>query len=215
LQTVSSQLIGFWDGSMEVARTCSAAIGRHHLVDLVRRVSSGDDRAFSELHALTIHKMRKTARSVSSASADIEDVLQDAYLKIWRHAPRFDPDRASPISWMTTIVRNTAIDAVRPARIPTTDLEHAASIADTAGQTDDDFDYGRARPIAAEIIGKLPDDRRQLLWLAYLEGESRMALAARFGVPVSTIKTWLRRTLESVRTDCLLTQPRETRLIAA
>jgi DNA-directed RNA polymerase specialized sigma24 family protein len=42
-----------------------------------------------------------------------------------------------------------------------------------------------------------------------------MALAARFGVPVSTIKTWLRRTLESVRTDCLLTQPRETRLIAA
>jgi RNA polymerase sigma-70 factor (ECF subfamily) len=116
---------------------------------------------------------------------------------------------------MTTIVRNTAIDAVRPVRIPTTDLEHAASIADTDGQTDDDFDYGRARPIAAEIIGKLPDDRRQLLWLAYLEGESRMALAARFGVPVSTIKTWLRRTLESVRTDCLLTQPRETRLIAA
>ena len=149
----------------------------------MRKVSLGDDRAFSELHALTIHEMRKTALSVSSVSADIEDVLQDAYLKIWRHASRFDPDRASPISWMTTIVRNTAIDAVRPVRIATTDIEHAFSIADTADQTDDDFDYGRARPIAAEIIGRLPDDRQRLLSLAYLEGESRMALAERFVVP--------------------------------
>jgi len=200
---------------METAITCLAAIGRNHLVDLMRKVSSGDDRAFSELHILTFHKMRKTALSVTSASADIEDVLQDAYLKIWRHASSFDPDRASPISWMTTIVRNTAIDAVRPVRISTTDLEHAASIADTAGQEDDDFDYGRARPIAAEIIGKLPHDRQQLLSLAYLEGESRMALAERFDVPVSTIKTWLRRTLENVRTDCLLAQPREALLATA
>ena len=53
----------------------------------------------------------------------------------------------------------------------------------------------------------------QLLSLAYLKGESRMALAARFDVPVSTIKTWLRRTLESVRTDCLLAQSRETLLV--
>jgi RNA polymerase sigma-70 factor, ECF subfamily len=180
----------------------------------MRKASLGDDRAFSELHALTIHKMRKTALSVSSVSADIEDVLQDAYLKIWRHAPRFDPDRASPISWMTTIVRNTAIDAVRPVRIATTDIEHV-SIADAADQTDDDFDYGRARPIAAETIGRLPDDRQRLLSLAYLEGESRMALAERFGVPVGTIKTWLRRTLESVKADCLLAQPREALLAAA
>lgn len=200
---------------METQRTCLAAAGRNHLADLMRRVSSGDNRAFSELHALTIHKMRKTALSVSPASADIEDVLQDAYLKIWRHASRFDPNLASPISWMTTIVRNTAIDAVRPVRIPTTGIEHAFSIADTDDQTEDDFDYGRARPIAAEIIGRLPDDRQQLLSLAYLEGESRMALAARFGVPVSTIKTWLRRTLVSVRTDCLLTQPREARFVTA
>jgi RNA polymerase sigma-70 factor (ECF subfamily) len=171
------------------------------------RVSLGDDRAFAELHTLTINKMRKTALSVSSASPDIEDVLQDAYLKIWRNASRFDPDRASPISWMSTIVRNTAIDAVRPVRIPTTDLDHAVSIADPSNQDDDDFDYTRARPIAAEIIGRLPDDRRRLLSLAYLEGESRNALAERFGVPVSTIKTWLRRTLESVRTDCLVAGP--------
>jgi RNA polymerase sigma-70 factor, ECF subfamily len=188
---------------METGRTAATAIGRHHLVELMRAVSSGDSRAFSELHALTINKMRKTVLSVSSASTDIEDVLQDAYLKIWRYASRFDPDRASPISWMTVIVRNTAIDAVRPARIPTTDLDDALSIVDLSGQDDDGFDYSRAGPIAAQIIGRLPEDRRQLLSLAYLKGESRNELAERFGVPVSTIKTWLRRTLEAVKVDCL------------
>ena len=207
LQVVSNKVIGFGDGSMETGTKDSATIGRRHLTELMHRVSLGDDRAFAELHTLTINKMRKTALSVSSASPDIEDVLQDAYLKIWRHASRFDPDRASAITWMTAIVRNTAIDAVRPIRIPTTDLDHAVSIADPSGQNDDDFDYARARPIAAEIIGRLPDDRRKLLSLAYLEGESRNALAKRFGVPVSTIKTWLRRTLESVRTDCLVAGP--------
>jgi RNA polymerase sigma-70 factor (ECF subfamily) len=191
---------------MGTGRT-AAAIDRDHLANLMRRASLSDDRAFSELHALTINKMRKTALSVRTNPGDLEDVLQDAYLKIWRHASRFDPERASPISWMAVIVRNTAIDALRPARIPTTDLDHAASIADPADQTDDDSDYARARPIAAEIIGKLPDDRRRLLSLAYLEGESRDALAERFGVPVSTVKTWLRRTLETVKADCLLAGP--------
>jgi RNA polymerase sigma-70 factor, ECF subfamily len=193
----------------------AAAIGRHHLVELMRTVSSGDSRAFSELHALTVNKMRKTALSVSSASTDIEDVLQDAYLKIWRHASGFDPDRASPISWMSVIVRNTAIDAVRPASIQTTNLDDALLIADLSSQDDDDFDYARAGPIAAEIIGRLPEDRRKLLSLAYLQGESRNALAERFGVPVSTIKTWLRRTLEAVKGDCLVAGRRKAPPVSA
>ena len=58
-------------------------------------------------------------------------------------------------------------------------------------------------------------DVEEPIKLAYLEGESRMALAERFDVPVSTIKTWLRRTLESVKTDCLLAQPREALLATA
>ena len=51
----------------------------------------------------------------------------------------------------------------------------------------------------------LSEDRRRLLSLAYFEGISRHSLAEQFGVPVSTVKTWLRRALESIRTDCLVT----------
>lgn len=169
---------------------------------LLERVGRGDHRAFAELHALTRNKLRKTALSVSPQVADFDDLLQEAYLKIWRHAASFDARRSSPITWMCSIMRNTAIDAVRLKQVATTELDEALSIPDLS-DANDEFDYAFVQPIAAGVIEKLPDDRRHLLSLAYLEGESRLKLSERFGVPVGTIKTWLRRTLESVRQECL------------
>ena len=180
--------------------TASTAEGRDHLSFLIARAGDGEDAAFSELYALTSRKMRKTARTVCAPGTEVEDILQDAYLKIWRNAPNFDPDRSSPISWMSVIVRNTAIDTFRLKTLPTTDLDLALLVPEPT--PDSDFDYDRARPIAATAIRQLPDDRQALLSLAYIEGESRQSLSERFGVPVGTIKTWLRRTLETVRTDC-------------
>ncbi len=183
-------------------RTVSTAERRAHLSVLIARSSRGEDAAFSELYTLTSRKMRKTIGVLYPRGADIEDVLQDAYVKIWRNAPNFNPERSSPISWMSVIARNTAIDALRLKTLPTTDLDLALSIPEPVSDDADDFDYETARPIAANAISQLPDDRRTLLSLAYIHGESRQSLSKRFGVPVGTIKTWLRRTLETVRTDC-------------
>ncbi len=182
--------------------TVSTAERRDHLSVLIARAAKGENAAFSELYALTSRKMRKTISTVYPRGADIEDILQDAYFKIWRSAQNFDPDRSSPISWMSVIARNTAIDALRLKTLPTTDLDLALSMPEPVPDGSDDFDYDRARPIAATAIGQLPQDRQTLLSLAYIDGESRQSLSARFGVPVGTIKTWLRRTLETVRSDC-------------
>ena len=172
------------------------------LSDLLARVGRGDQRAFAVLFAATRNKLRKTARPIAPDNADLDDLLQDAYLKIWKHAARFDPARSSPITWMCAIMRHTAIDAARLKQMPMADFDEALSVPDAA-DTDDAFDYDFAQPIAARAIQRLPDQRRQLLSRAYLDGESRMVLAERFGVPVGTIKTWLRRTLDSVRRDCV------------
>lgn len=186
--------------------SCGRALGRdpaiERLSDLLERAGRGDQRAFARLHALTRNKLRQTALSVSPQVSDLDDLLQDAYLKIWRHAATFDPHRSSPITWMCAIMRNTAIDALRPRQVTTAELDEALSVPDPSVSTDE-FDYDFAQPIAAGVIQRLPEDRRHLLSLAYLEGESRLMLAKRFGVPVGTVKTWLRRTLESVRQECL------------
>jgi RNA polymerase sigma-70 factor (ECF subfamily) len=185
-----------------IIATASSAESRNRLSLLIARAAEGDDGAFSELYALTNRKMRKTASAVCARGSDVEDILQDAYLKIWRNSSNFDPDRSSPISWMSVIVRNTAIDAARTRTLPTTDLDFALSVPQPAPDGADGFDYDRARPIAATAIRQLPDDRQALLSLAYIDGESRQSLSERFGVPVGTIKTWLRRTLETVSADC-------------
>ena len=183
-------------------RTTSTAERRDHLSVLIARSARGEDAAFSELYALTSRKMRKTISTVCPRGADTDDILQDAYFKIWRSAQNFDPDRSSPISWMSVIARNTAIDALRLKTLPTADLDLALSIAEPVPDSGDEFDDDRARPIAATAIRQLPHDRQTLLSLAYIDGESRQSLSKRFGVPVGTIKTWLRRTLETVRSDC-------------
>lgn len=185
---------------MKFRPTDPDAEARQRIADLIRGSAGGEHAAFSRLYKLTRAKMRKTALAVLPP-ADVEDVLQEAYLKIWSHAASFDPARSSPISWMSVIVRNTALDAARRIKLPTTELEQAAEVAEDSGDIDD-FDYVFARRIANDVLAKLPDDRRRLLSLAYLDGYSREALAKTLGKPTGTIKTWLRRTLEGVRTDC-------------
>lgn len=169
---------------------------------LIARAARGEDAAFSELYSLTHRKMRNTARAMCAPGTDVEDILQDSFVKVWRNAHHFDPERSSPISWMSVIVRHTAIDASRRKSVPTTDLDDALHIAEPTSDAWDDFDYDYARPIVATVMSELPADRRRLLSLAYIDGESRQSLSKRFGVPVGTIKTWLRRTLETVQTDC-------------
>ena len=174
------------------------------LAELLARVSLRDARAFADLHTLTRNKLRRTALAVGASPADIDDILQESYLKIWRNAGRFDLDRASVMTWMCTIARNTAIDAVRLKKLPTSKLEDALAVPNPTDSPEaDDFDYARAEPVAARALGRLSEDRRRLVALAYIDGESRASLSQRYGVPINTIKTWLRRTLEAVRRDCL------------
>ena len=175
-----------------------------HLNDLLRRISHQDRHAFAELHASTRAKLRKTAVAICGPSPEVNDILQDAYLKIWRNAKSFDPRRASPITWMCAILRNTAVDAARMKKLPLADIEEALSVPNSPAWGEDaDFDYDSARPVAFEALRRLPENRRILLELAYLAGESRATLSRQFGVPVGTVKTWLRRTVEAVRKDCL------------
>jgi RNA polymerase sigma-70 factor (ECF subfamily) len=171
---------------------------------LLARIAAGDTRAFAELHTLTRGRLRGIALAAGAAPHDVDDILQDSFLKIWRNAARFDSGRASAMTWMSTIVRNTAIDHLRIRRPPSAELDEALAVPAAAGPpASEDFDYASAEPIALGALARLPEDRRRLVALAYLEGESRASLSRRFNVPVGTIKTWLHRTILAVRKDCL------------
>jgi RNA polymerase sigma-70 factor (ECF subfamily) len=169
------------------------------LTRLIAATAAEDQAAFAELYALTRRKLFGVALTVLRRRDLAEDVLQEAYIRVWRNAARFDPARGSAITWMATIVRNLAIDLKRSPAAAATD-DAALTVIPFNGrsaldQIEADDDERRLR----DALRTLDPMRRKLVIAAYIEGQSREQLAQRFGAPVNTIKTWLRRAVCDMR----------------
>ena len=174
----------------------------HDIEDLIARVALGDRAAFSKLYDNTSAKLFGVVLRVLNDRASAEDAVQDAYMKIWRHAGRYSANGMSPMTWMITIARNTAIDRLRQTRA-TVDLDHVAEHLTAPGPNPEQSAVaaGEARRIAA-CLDELEHDRGAAVRGAYLEGQSYADLAARFNVPLNTMRTWLRRSLQSLQ-ECM------------
>jgi RNA polymerase sigma-70 factor (ECF subfamily) len=173
------------------------------LVGLLRAVAAGDQAAFERLYAATRAKLYGAVLRILRRADLADEVMQEAYLKIWNSAGQFDPAVASPITWMVAIARNRAIDLARKKRDVSVEeapeaLEFAADIADPLAGRERSEELARL----LDCLGRLDPEPRQLVLLAYYNGLSREELAARIGRPVNTIKTWLRRSILAVR-ECL------------
>jgi RNA polymerase sigma-70 factor, ECF subfamily len=172
------------------------------LARLLALTAQEDEAAFAALYDLTRRKLFGIALTILRRRDLAEDVMQEAFLRIWRNAARFDPERGTPITWMATIVRNLAIDVKRsPAAEPTDDS--ALVVIPFSGRSAlDAIEANDDRRRVQQAIAALDPMRRKLVIAAYIHGESREQLSVRFGAPVNTIKTWLRRSLLEIR-ECL------------
>ncbi len=170
------------------------------IVDLMARVARKDREAFAALYRATSAKMFGTALRILRRRELAEEILQEAYAKIWERAGDFDAAKASPVTWMAAIVRNRALDEVRrKTPISVEDLpegfEPAADNPDPLAARDRSESL---RQLLA-CLDKLEPQKRQMVLLAYYHGASREALAQRYEAPVPTIKTWLHRSLAQLR----------------
>jgi RNA polymerase sigma-70 factor (ECF subfamily) len=170
------------------------------LAQLIAATGRGDRKAFAALYAATSAKLYGTALAVLRRRDLAEDVVQEAYVRIWHNAASYDPARGSPITWMATIVRHLAIDAVRSrdARPMGEESELLAIPADVPDPLEEMAALQRQRRALA-LLKELDPMKRRLVIAAYLHGESREQLAERFGTPVNTIKAWLRRAILEMR----------------
>jgi RNA polymerase sigma-70 factor, ECF subfamily len=131
-------------------------------------------------------------------------------LRIWEKAADFDLGKGTPLAWMATIARNCALDEIRRVRPPLIDDLRDAPEPE-ADEVDPFAAQDRSEALAAlvDCLKMLDEEKRAVVLLAYYRGLSRGALAKRFGRPVPTIKTWLRRSLSQLK-DCLAPrQPRD------
>ena len=173
------------------------------LVRLLAAVADGDQAAFERLYAATRAKLYGVVLRILRRADLADEVMQEAYLKIWNSAGQFDPALASPITWMVTIARNRAIDLARKKR--DVSVEETPGVLERAAESVDPLAARERREELRRLLdclGRLDPDERRLMLLAYYNGLSREQLAAKLGRPINTIKTWLRRSILAVR-ECL------------
>jgi RNA polymerase sigma-70 factor (ECF subfamily) len=179
-------------------------LSSQELVWLLAAVAKADRVAFERLYAATRAKLYGVVLRILRRHDLADEVMQETYLKIWNSAGQFDPALSSPITWMVAIARNRAIDVVR--KKTEVSIEEESDVLEAAAA--DTPDPLAKREMTEELrrllacMGRLDEERRRLVLFAYYGGWSREQLATKFGTPVNTVKTWLRRALIEIR-ECL------------
>lgn len=171
------------------------------LVALLAAVARQDRSAFGELYERTSAKLYGICRRLMGSDTDASDVLHEAYLTVWRNADRFDPAKASPITWLAVLTRNKAIDQLRRARSSEA-IDAASDIADGAPSAVDIISDEQDRRRLAHCLDQIDARTRDLIRTAFFTGATYDQLATEQGVPLGTMKSWIRRGLISLR-GCL------------
>ena len=172
------------------------------LAHLIERVAKHDRRAFQTLYTATREKLRKTALLIVHDREDAEDLVQEAYLKVWSHAASYRRGAFSPISWLAAIIRNQAVDFLRRRRAPQFDLSAAETVVDTGLNPEQIAIRENMTRVMHHHLDALPHLKRGALTAAFIEGITFTELAIRQEIHVNTAKTRVYRALEELRRLC-------------
>ena len=181
----------------------STDAARTRLVETLVATGAEDRAAFATLYKLTSAKLFGVCLRICGERQAAEDVLSEVYLTIWRRAGAYEPGRASPISWLATIARNRAIDWRRSAgRKLAVTLDDAPDVADPEPSAEDRLVTSGEDQRLHLCLDQLEDKHRGAIRTAFFDGLTYAELAEREGVPLGTMKSWVRRGLLRLK-DCL------------
>ena len=165
------------------------------------RLAGGDRSALEEIYRATEVKLFGICYRILGDRKEAEDALQDVYLNLWQRADRYDPDRASPISWLATFARNRAVDRLRTGKVRagTVNIDQAAPIADATPLADSLLIDAERSARVHTCLETLDGKQRENIRDAFLGGKTYAELAGSQDVPLGTMKSWIRRGLAKLK----------------
>jgi RNA polymerase sigma factor (sigma-70 family) len=167
---------------------------------LLALVSRDDEGALAELYDRYGQVAFRLAFRVVRDAALAEDAVQEAFLAIWRAAGSFLSERATPRTWILTLVHRRAVDVVRrEQRLRIAPFETVAQSEAHEPAAEEHYELSNRRRIVQHALKQLPDNEREALELAYYGGLTQSELAVRLGVPIGTIKGRMFRGLRRLR----------------
>lgn len=174
------------------------------LAKLLIRTGQGDRQAFEMLYQATSAKLFGLALRILASRDLAEEALQDAFVKIWHSADSYREDKAAVMTWMTAIVRNRCIDLLR-TKSPEQGLGEDASFDDWASDDLGPLEKAATRSETKALLNcmsQLAPLQRQAFALSYFHGLPHEQLAKQLAQPLGTVKTWLRRGLDTLK-NCM------------
>ena len=183
------------------------------LSGLLARAGLGDRAAFATLYERTSAHLLGVVMRIQRDRALAEDILQEVYVNVWRAAQSFDAAQSQPLTWLTSVARNRAIDSLRRAHAQpqlkthvTTNDDEETDVYDTvADDAPGPLDL-LSRASDARALGRcmegLNPQQRQSVALAFFDGLSHAEVADSMRQPLGTVKSWVRRALMSLK-SCL------------
>lgn len=175
---------------------------RARLAEALLRVGKEDREAFRLVYTLTSSKLFGICVLICGERSAAEDVLADVYLTVWKRAGAWDPARGSAITWLAAIARNRAIDWRRAQAV------RGVVVNNDFYDVPDDVPDGEARLLSAQnaahirrCLHMLKPEQESAIRAAFFGGRTYKELALHRGVPIGTMKGWVRRGLAQLRIE--------------
>jgi len=172
------------------------------IADLLTRIAAQDRAAFRELYTTASAKLMGVLLRMLRERAEAEDALQEVFTRVWLRAGRYDAAKGRGMTWLIAVSRNLALDRMRMRTEDQADEEAAESIVDLAPTAERRLIARGEAGRVSECFDRLEPTKADAVRGAYLNGMSYVDLAVRHAVPLNTMRTWLRRSLLSLK-ECL------------
>ena len=184
-------------------RALPVALDDAALGALIARIGQHEDKALAALYDATASRVFGLVGRIVVDNALAEEVVEDTFWQVWRQAVRFDADRGRPLTWLLAMARSRAIDALRKrerrAMVPLED-EELASLCDEDGAGPPDLLAAtHGQHLLHRALAALEAQPRQLIALAFFRGLTHEEIAACTGLPLGTVKSQIRRSLQALR----------------
>ena len=176
---------------------------------LMARIAARDDAALAVLYRRHTALLATIVARVLNQTSDVDDVIQEIFVEIWKQAGRFDAEKGKALGWMVTLARRRAIDKVRKKQAYfraeerlRLETESGPEPAMHHGADEDAIATDRSQ-ILRRLLTTLPPAQREALEFAFYRGMSQREIAAQTGIPLGTIKTRLELAMRKMRTAVL------------
>lgn len=164
---------------------------------LVARIAAGDETAFRHFADRHVGRMLRLAQSILGSAAEADEVAQDALLRVWRHAGRWDAARGQPGTWVHTIVARLCVDRLRLRRHEP--IEAAHDVADPAPTVVEALASGQEALALRAALASLPERQRVAISLFYHEELGGAEAAATLGITLRAYWSLLERARQALR----------------